>query len=505
MTEEKPDTAKMAQRDIASVIEEGERFRRLVEDANVVGWELDLKTWLFTYVSPKVADMFGYPVEAWYQPNFWASHIHPDDRDFAVNYCVAATGRGEDHDFEYRFLTAEGRAIWLRDIVTVHKDENGSRWLRGFMVDVTEKRNMITALKESEERYRTLLDMAPVGVLVQRNGTFLFANPTAARLLGATRPEDVINKPVLDIVHPDSRKLVTERIERINGAGDKVPFIEEKLIGLDGKVIDVEAAGGPITYDCEACVLTVLHDITGRKKAEIESQEKSQRLKDMNRELEEFAFIASHDLREPMRMISAYVALIERRLEGKFDEETRQFMDMAVEGAKRLDRSILDLLDYSRIGQFDTPPILVPIREAIDAAITNLTLAAKESLAHIYISPELPSLAVERVEMVSLFQNLIGNALKYRHPSRTPDIAVMAQPIDKAWEFAVIDNGIGIASEYHERIFRIFQRLSPKGSQEGTGIGLAMCRKIVERHGGRIWVESKEGEGSVFLFTFPAT
>jgi PAS domain S-box-containing protein len=503
MTEQEPQAAPPDLPKMTYSIEEGERFRRLVEDANVVGWELDLKTWLFTYVSPKVVEMFGYPLEEWYTADFWPSHIHPDDRDFAVNFCVAATGRGEDHDFEYRFLAADGRAVWLRDIVTVHKDESGPRWLRGFMVDVTEKRRAITALRESEERYRTLLDMAPIGVLVQREGKILFVNPSAARILGASRPEDVIGRDVMDIVHPDSRKLVTDRIDTISGAGARVPFIEEKLIGLNCKVVDVEAAGSPITYDGQTSVLTVLHDITDRKAAERESQDKNRRLENMNRELEEFAFIASHDLREPMRMISTYVALVERRLEGKLDPETRQFMDLAVEGAKRLDRLVLDLLDYSRIGQFDAP-VRVPIRESIDAAIENLTLIAKEKLAHIHIAPDLPTLSAERHEMVCLFQNLIGNALKYRHPSRVPDIAIVAHPVENAWEFAVIDNGIGIAAEYHERIFRIFQRLAPKGSLEGTGIGLAMCRKIVERHGGRIWVESKEGEGSVFLFTLPA-
>jgi len=200
-------------------------------------------------------------------------------------------------------------------------------------------------------------------------------------------------------------------------------------------------------------------------------------------------------------MISSYVAILERRYGDSFDADARDFMGFVRDGAQRMDRMVLDLLDYSRIGRVGADHAPTPLTEVVEAALAALRLGIEEAAAEITVAADLPVVSGARGELVRLFQNLVGNALKYRQPDRRPIIAISCQRCDGGWQFAVADNGIGIAPEYFERIFAIFQRLHTREKYDGTGIGLAICKKIVEHHGGRIWVDSVPGEGSTFRFT----
>lgn len=218
-----------------------------------------------------------------------------------------------------------------------------------------------------------------------------------------------------------------------------------------------------------------------------------------NRDLEQFAYVASHDLQEPLRMVSSYTQLLERRYKGRLDADADEFIHYAVDGAQRMRRLIDDLLAYSRLttrpAQFRPTPldrVLTDVRAALHLAIL-------ESGADIESGP-LPTVQADSVQMQQLFQNLLSNAIKYRG-SHPPRIAISAEESGDAWTFSVTDNGIGIESQYLERVFDIFQRLHGVGEYPGTGIGLALCKKIVERHGGRIWVTSQPGQGSTFHFT----
>ena len=225
-------------------------------------------------------------------------------------------------------------------------------------------------------------------------------------------------------------------------------------------------------------------------------------LRRSNAELQQFAYVASHDLREPLRMVSAYVTLLEQRYADKVDAEGREFIAFARDGAVRMDRMVVDLLDYSRVGRGDTPAAPVNLAEAVAAARTLLAVALAEAGAELEVG-SLPVVSGWAVDLIRLFQNLIGNALKYRASDRAPRIGVSAESSDGQVTVSVADNGIGIAPEHSERIFAVFQRLHTREQYDGTGIGLAVCRKVVERHGGRIWVESTPGAGSVFRFTLP--
>lgn len=232
--------------------------------------------------------------------------------------------------------------------------------------------------------------------------------------------------------------------------------------------------------------------------------EKSEALERSNGELEQFAFVASHDLREPLRMVGSFMGLLERRLAGRLDDEARDYLAFARDGALRMDQMVLDLLEFSRIGRQRPPLRPVALAEVVAEAGRALAGAIEDAGGEIRIDPPMPTVQGDSLELSRLFLNLIGNALKYADPGRPPVVTVSAVRDGAFWRIAVSDNGIGIASEHFDKIFGVFQRLHGRDKYKGTGIGLAICKKVVEHHGGRIWVESREGRGAIFLFTLPA-
>ena len=242
-------------------------------------------------------------------------------------------------------------------------------------------------------------------------------------------------------------------------------------------------------------------DITEFKHAQDELQQRTRELSRSNQELEQFAYVASHDLQEPLRMVASYTQLIAQRYRGKLDKDADEFIEFAVDGATRMQAIINDLLMLSRVGTRNVAFTRVDVRQSLDKALANLRLVIAETGAEIVCEP-LPVLDADGSQLTQLFQNLVGNALKFRgEPAPRIDIGAIQQ--DGVWQFHVRDNGIGIAPEHFERIFLMFQRLHGKREYPGTGIGLTICKKIVERHGGRIWIESEAGKGTTFLFTIP--
>ncbi|MDD3518506.1 MAG: ATP-binding protein [Chromatiales bacterium] len=239
------------------------------------------------------------------------------------------------------------------------------------------------------------------------------------------------------------------------------------------------------------------------RRAYAELEQKAAAIARSNDDLEQFAYIASHDLQEPLRMVSNYVSLLEHRYAERLDDEAREFMHFAVEGAQRMQQLIHDLLAYSRISTRPGAPAAVPIETALDEAIADLRTAIDETGAAI-TRDALPVVRADPTQLRQLFMNLLGNAIKFGRDNVPCRIHVAAERIDGQWRIDVHDNGIGIEPRHQERIFEIFQRLHERERYPGTGIGLALCRRIVERNGGRIWVESTPGEGSTFHFTLPA-
>lgn len=242
-------------------------------------------------------------------------------------------------------------------------------------------------------------------------------------------------------------------------------------------------------------------DITQQKLAEMDQLRLVAELERSNRELERFAYVASHDLQEPLRMVASYTQMLERRYADKLDGAARDFIKFAVDGAARMQRLIDDLLAYSRIGNRAAALRSMATHEALGAALANLQAAIQETGA-VISTTELPRVTADPTQITQLFQNLIGNAIKFRGPLR-PTVHVSAEIRGGMAEFSVRDNGIGIDPQYEDRVFEIFQRLHSRFEYPGTGMGLAICKRIVERHGGAIRVESSEGGGAAFIFTLP--
>jgi light-regulated signal transduction histidine kinase (bacteriophytochrome) len=232
-------------------------------------------------------------------------------------------------------------------------------------------------------------------------------------------------------------------------------------------------------------------------------QAQAAKLSRSNAELEQFAYVASHDLQEPLRMVRGYTSLLARRYQGKLDKQADEFIAYATDGANRMQGLIQDLLSYSRVGTKSKQFARIDCEAVIAQTLTALQVAIQESGARV-MRDQLPIVMGDETQLGQLFQNLIGNALKYRN-SRAPEVHISCAQKAGEWVFAVKDNGIGIDPQYHERIFLIFQRLHGKAEYPGTGIGLAVCKKIVERHGGKIWVESELGRGATFIFALPMT
>jgi len=355
-----------------------------------------------------------------------------------------------------------------------------------------------TASPPGEARFRAMVESAPHGVvMVDGSGEIVFVNRETERLFGYAR-EALLGQPIERIVptrfrerHPEFRATYfTDPQVRAMGAGRDL-FGRRK----DGTEIPVEIGLNPIETDEGLFVLASVVDISARKRAEEE-------LRRSNEELERFAYVASHDLQEPLRTVTSYVQLLARRYRDKLDADAGEFIEFAVQGAMRMQRLIEDLLAFSRVGTRAAALVPTDANAALDAALENLKAAAGEAGATLTRGP-LPTVLADPVQLGQLFTNLVGNAVKFRG-TEPPRVQIGAERDGTQWVFRVRDNGIGIDPQYFERIFVIFQRLHGRNEYPGTGIGLAVCRKIVERHGGRIWVESEEGGGATFSFTLSA-
>ncbi|MEW5727860.1 MAG: MASE3 domain-containing protein, partial [Pseudomonadota bacterium] len=349
-----------------------------------------------------------------------------------------------------------------------------------------------TAQLRSTERLANALINAPpdAAMLLDREGTVLATNPVLPARLGV-KVEALVGTSIFDHLPSEVSARRRQLFTKALASHQPLRFMDER----DGRVYDNTLYPvDPEGHD-DWRIAAYSRDVTDQVRTEEE-------LRRSNQELEHFAYVASHDMREPLRMITSYLHLLERRHGDALDSEAREFIAFASDGAKRLDDLILDLLDYSRIGRKGQPFAPVPTGETVRAVLADLAMAIDDGNARVTVTEGLPVVLGDAVELRRLFQNLIGNALKYRHPDRTPVIEVGCRPDGERWEFAVADNGIGIPAADADRVFQIFQRLHGRTQYEGTGIGLAVCKKVVERHGGRIWVEPTE-PGSTFRFTLP--
>lgn len=307
-------------------------------------------------------------------------------------------------------------------------------------------------------------------------------------------------------IHPiqlfsgDDAELIASRIQLVFKTGHS--DAEANFTTKSGRKVPYYLTGYRTLIDNKPLLIGTGVDISERILAEEALAVKAAELERSNEELEQFAYVASHDLQEPLRMVASYLQLLDRRYSDKLGQDAREFIDFAVDGATRMKRLINDLLVYSRVGTSGDPFTSTDLDDVLDKVLVNLTATIRENHAIITFDG-LPAVLSDETQMIQLFQNLIGNAIKFRQPEVPPHIHIEAEQKNGVWEFSVADNGIGFDLQFSERIFVIFQRLHGKDEYSGTGIGLAISKRIIERHGGKIWAESQPGLGTTFYFTLP--
>jgi len=356
---------------------------------------------------------------------------------------------------------------------------------------------MAREIKQSKELFRILFYRSPIGTYIIQNGHFRLVNRQLAYILGYEEDE-LIGRPSLGFVLAEDRDTVRENAVSMLKGGCSLGY-EFRVVNKQAKIKWVMETVVPIYYRRKRATLGSLIDVTERKQMEERLKQITDEMQCSNTELEQFAYVISHDLQEPLRMVSSYTQLLAKRYSNKLDADADEFIAYAVDGAKRMQTLLHDLLEYSRVGTRGKPFSLVNCEHIVEQAMANLKIAIEECGASVSYDV-LPTIMGDEGQLVRLFQNLIGNAIKFRQ-EEAPQVYISAQRRNNMVTFSVKDNGIGIDRQHSQSIFEIFRRLHTKEEYPGTGMGLAICKKIVERHGGHISVQSQLGQGSTFYFS----
>jgi len=445
-------------------------------------------------------DMYGKSVYE-FHPDEEAEKYYKDDLRVIRN-------RVPELNIEETLETPEGQRIILTNKIPIFDDLGEPSGVLGVSIDITERKAAEAKQAEAENRFRTMFDNSPDAYLIMdvSSGVILDCNHAAELMLHAEKPQ-ITGKTADEVspgYQPDGRlssEAVADRIvESVSKGKTRFEWVHRRL---DGEDFWADVSISAITISGKKVLFVAWREITDKKNMERTINTMLEELERSNRELEHFAYIASHDLQEPLRMISGYVQLLARRYKGRFDTDADEFINFAVDGATRMQNMINALLEYARIkvSSEELPP--VESESVFINAVKNMGLIISEAGATVTHDP-LPEIKADASQLTQLFQNFISNAVKFRRNDISPVVHVSAEKEAGNWHFTVKDNGIGIDPQYHERIFKLFQRLHTREEYPGAGIGLSVCKKIVERHGGRIWIEPGTGSGTVFHFTIPA-
>ncbi len=490
-----------------------DRYQSLVLAIAQVIWTNDAKGEMVGE-QPSWAAYTGQTLEQ-YQRRGWLDAVHPDDRAENLERWERAVAARGPCEFEHRLRRHDGeyRHFSMR-AVPVFADDGAIREWAGIHTDITQRKLTEQSLRDAERQFRELADAMPQIVWAARpDGHFDYYNRRWYEFTG--RPEGTGGDASwADVVHPDDQKQSLARWHSALESGNAYE-IEYRLKRKEGdyrwyltRALPVRDSSGTITRWLGTCT-----DIDERKRTEDQLRSSTAMLVQSNRELEDFAAVASHDLQEPLRKVQSFVGYLRDEQSAGLNAEGRDYLDRIQNAATRMATLVSDLLAFSRISSKGKPFIPVDLNEVIAGVVSDLEARLAQTRGRVEIL-DLPTVASDAIQMRQLLQNLIGNALKFHRKDEAPIVRVSAEIIDSpdangraqpggTCRISVADNGIGFDEKYLDRVFTIFQRLHGRGDYEGTGIGLAICRKIVERHGGSITARSKPGQGATFIVTMP--
>lgn len=432
--------------------------------------------------------------------------IHPEDVDHVKSIAQQAVEEKKAIPVEYRIITSNGKMKYIRGEGTQEIDENGELIkLMGTLQDITDRKIAEEEVQEANQVYNTIIESTMAGYwdwMIQED--YEYMSPGFKKMFGY-EDDEIPNTPEWwqANVHPDDLNEVFEIFQKHVESKGEIPYDNEvRYYHKDGSIVWVYCRGEVIEWDEKGNPVRMVGshiNITKLKRAEEQVNTKLQELEFKNRELEQFAYISSHDLQEPLRTVKSYVQLLGQKYKEDFDEKGEKYFQFIEQSVERMQEFIHGLLEYSRIGR-ETELKKVDMRLLVEQAMTDLSVSIEETGAKINLG-KLPSVSGYQQELRQLFMNLISNAMKFVAPEVTPEVTIAAKKIKKNWQFSVTDKGIGIDEKFKEKVFIIFQRLHARNVYEGTGIGLAHCKKIVELHKGELWFESEEGKGTTFYFT----
>ena len=476
---------------------------RTGEIARVGGWEMDLDQnkaiWTRT-----AADIHELPGTSEIDLDKAFSFFHSDDIKAVRNCANAAIKSGESFEFEARIVTAKGKVRWIRSIGAPVLVSGKCHFVSGIVQDITERKQAEDTLLKLTKQLEHIGEMAKIG------GWELDIATTQVTYSRETARIHEVGFPYVPPklsqgneyyppdVWPDVQTAVQGAIENGTAYDREWPFITAK-----GKHIWVRAQGFAVRENGKTIQLRgTFQDITERKQAEEKLKKTVQDLELSNKDLEQFAYVANHDLQEPLRMISSYTQLLERKYKDKLDQDANDYIQFAVNGAIRMQKLLSDLLEFSKINSYTKMTEHFGVSIPLGQAVSNLHQLIAENTALI-TNDDLPVITADEAQIMRLFQNLIENAIKFKKKTELPKIHISCTRQNNMYQFSVADNGIGMEMHYHDRVFIVFQRLHSVKEYPGTGIGLSICKRIVERHGGNIWFESTVNEGTTFYFTIP--
>ena len=477
--------------------ESEERYHTIVEgciDGIVV-----LRGTKVAYINQNVSYISGYSLEELYGLDF-NKFVSPEHLQKTLDvYLRRTVGKEVPSACEIVAIHKDGHSIWLEISGTWIEYQDGKAFMI-FLHDITERKQAEEAIKIEQEKYRNVVESIGEGLFVtDKDGVVTYLNPEAERLTGYKTAE-VIGKQIKELVSKDVIKTIDFPLQKVI-KGEPSQSFEAEFRRKDNTLVFVEVTLIANKKDGDIIeFMGVIRDITDRKHSEEKLKEALEDLEGLRKELDQFAYVASHDLKEPLRMVSGFIQLISNQYKGKLDSDADEFIDFAIDGSNRMRNMVGSLLEYSRVSTRGKPFKSTNSNMVLGLALYNLSSTIQTSGAVITHDP-MPTVMADSMQLVQLFQKLIDNAIMYRG-EKEAHIHISAEKKDNGLVFSVEDNGIGINPEYKDQVFQIFRRLHEKDGS-GTGMGLAICKKIVERHGGKIWVESDIGNGSKFCFTIP--